>query len=371
MGEIFDYVDELGPAKVIHVYEPTHNLKAVLVVDNVAAGPAIGGLRMAPDVSTGECARLARAMTLKNAAASLPHGGAKSVLFGDPRMLREEKEQLIRELACALRDTGEYIFGPDMGTDETCMAWVKDELGGRAVGLPREVGGIPLDEIGATGWGISHVVDVAMDYVDFKLEGARLVVQGFGAVGKHSARFLAEKGVVLVGVADSKGAISNPDGLDLDTLLTMKAEGRSVMEYPEGQKFKRDAVIGIECDIWIPAARPDVVHGDNVGQLKTRLVVQGANIPFTYDAEKALHERGILSIPDFIANAGGVICGAMEYQKINQSTAMQVIEEKIRANTMQVLDQAKRKDIPPRDAALQLATQRVKRAMATKRWSIF
>lgn len=371
MGEIFDYVDELGPAKVIHVYEPTHNLKAVLVVDNVAAGPAIGGLRMAPDVSTGECARLARAMTLKNAAASLPHGGAKSVLFGDPRMLREEKEQLIRELACALRDTREYIFGPDMGTDETCMAWVKDELGGRAVGLPREVGGIPLDEIGATGWGISHVVDVAMDYVDFKLEGARLVVQGFGAVGKHSARFLAEKGVVLVGVADSKGAISNPDGLDLDTLLTMKAEGRSVMEYPEGQKFKRDAVIGIECDIWIPAARPDVVHGDNVGQLKTRLVVQGANIPFTYDAEKALHERGILSIPDFIANAGGVICGAMEYQKINQSTAMQVIEEKIRANTMQVLDQAKRKDIPPRDAALQLATQRVKRAMATKRWSIF
>lgn len=371
MGEIFDYVDELGPAKVIHVYEPTHNLKAVLVVDNVAAGPAIGGLRMAPDVSTGECARLARAMTLKNAAASLPHGGAKSVLFGDPRMLREEKEQLIRELACALRDTREYIFGPDMGTDETCMAWVKDELGGRAVGLPREVGGIPLDEIGATGWGISHVVDVAMDYVDFKLEGARLVVQGFGAVGKHSARFLAGKGAVLVGVADSKGAISNPDGLDLDTLLTMKAEGRSVMEYPEGQKLKRDAVIGIECDIWIPAARPDVVHGDNVDQLKTRLVVQGANIPFTYDAEKALHERGILSIPDFIANAGGVICGAMEYQQMNQSMAMQVIEEKIRANTVQVLDQAKRKDIPPRDAALQLATERVKRAMATKRWSIF
>lgn len=371
MGEIFDYVDELGPAKVIHVYEPTHNLKAVLVVDNVAAGPAIGGLRMAPDVSTGECARLARAMTLKNAAASLPHGGAKSVLFGDPRMLREEKEQLIRELACALRDTREYIFGPDMGTDETCMAWVKDELGGRAVGLPREVGGIPLDEIGATGWGISHVVDVAMDYVDFKLEGARLVVQGFGAVGKHSARFLAGKGAVLVGVADSKGAISNPDGLDLDTLLTMKAEGRSVMEYPEGQKLKRDAVIGIECDIWIPAARPDVVHGDNVDQLKTRLVVQGANIPFTYDAEKALHERGILSIPDFIANAGGVICGAMEYQQMNQSMAMQVIEEKIRANTIQVLDQAKRKDIPPRDAALQLATERVKRAMATKRWSIF
>ena len=152
MGEIFDYVDELGPTRIIHIHEPTHGLKAVLVVDNVAAGPAIGGLRMAPDVSTKECARLARAMTLKNAAAGLPHGGAKSVLFGDPKMPREEKDRLIRELACALKNEKSYIFGPDMGTDEQCMAWVKDEIG-RSVGLPREVGGIPLDEIGATGWG--------------------------------------------------------------------------------------------------------------------------------------------------------------------------------------------------------------------------
>jgi len=167
MGEIFDYADDLGPTKIIHVYEPKLALKAVLVVDNVAAGPAIGGLRMAPDVSTQECVRLARAMTLKNAAAGIPHGGGKSVLFGDPKMPLHEKEKLIRGVACALADISEYIFGPDMGTNETCMAWIKDEIG-RSVGLPREIGGIPLDEIGATGWGVSHAATLSTTNTAFK-----------------------------------------------------------------------------------------------------------------------------------------------------------------------------------------------------------
>jgi glutamate dehydrogenase (NAD(P)+) len=370
MGEIFDYVDELGPTRVIHVHEPTHGLKAVLVVDNVAAGPAIGGLRMAPDVSTRECARLARAMTLKNAAASLPHGGAKSVLFGDPRMRKDEKERLIRELACALAGERAYIFGPDMGTDEECMAWVKDEIG-RAVGLPREIGGIPLDEIGATGRGLAHVVDVALAYCSFPLQGARLVIQGFGSVGRHAARFLTARGAVLVGAADSKGTIHNPDGLDLDELSQLKVEGRSVIDYPHGKKLKRNAVVDLQCDIWIPAARPDVVHEDNVQRLHTRLVVQGANIPFTYGAERVLHGRGVLVVPDFIANAGGVICAAMEYQGASQTAALQTIEEKLRNNTRQVLEAARSQGVPPRDAALSLAVERVKRAMALRRWSTF
>ena len=370
MGEIFDYVDDMGPTKVIHVHEPTHGIKAVLVIDNVAAGPSIGGLRMAPDVSTRECARLARGMTLKNAAAGLPHGGGKSVLFGDPKMPREEKERLIRGLANALRDIKDYIFGPDMGTDEECMAWVKDEIG-RAVGLPREMGGIPLDKIGATGWGLSHVIDVALEQCDFKLPGARIVVQGFGAVGKNVARFLTAKGALLVGVADSRGTIHNPDGLDLDELICLKTEGRSVIDYTHGLKMKRDEVIDIPCDIWIPAARPDVINEDNVQRLNTKLVVQGANIPCTYGAEKILHKRGILNIPDIIANAGGVICAAMEYQHASQTAAFQVIEEKLRSNTAQVLQVAQAQGIPPRDAAVALATERVKRAMQFRRWSLF
>jgi len=201
MEPVFDLADDLGPAKVIHVHEPGSGIRGILVVDNVAAGPSIGGLRIASDVSLAECARLARAMTLKNAAAGLAHGGGKSVLFADPKMERAHKERLIRGFAYALRNEQDYIFGPDMGTDETCMAWVKDEIG-RAVGLPREVGGIPLDEIGATGWGVSHVTDVAARYCSLELHGARVAIQGFGAVGKHAARFLANLGAVLVAASD-------------------------------------------------------------------------------------------------------------------------------------------------------------------------
>src|SRR5512135_2267914 len=194
----FTQRDDLGPAKVFEVFEPGIGLRGALVVDNVARGPAIGGLRMAPDVSLGECARLARAMTMKNSAAGLAHGGAKSVIAGDPRMPPAEKERAIRSFAHALRNEADYIFGPDMGTDETCMAWVKDEIG-RAAGLPAELGGIPLDEVGATGWGLLHCAEVAAPAAGIALEGARVAVQGFGAVGRHAARFLAAKGAKLVG----------------------------------------------------------------------------------------------------------------------------------------------------------------------------
>ena len=370
MEDIFAFTDKLGPLKVIHVQEPSIGLKAILVVDNVAKGPSIGGMRMALDVSTEECMRLARAMTFKNAAAGLPHGGGKIVIYGDPKMPRAEKEILLRGLAQALRNEDSYIFAPDMGTDEECMAWIRDEVG-RVVGLPREIGGIPLDEIGATGWGLSNAVDVALEYCDFELEGARLVVQGFGAVGKHVSRFLTEKGVVLVAVADSVGAIHNPGGLDIDRLLELKNAGSSVTDYEDAEKLDRDAVIDVECDIWIPAARPDVVNEDNVHRLNTRLVVEGANIPFTHGAEKYLHERGVLCIPDFIANAGGVICAAMEYHGASQTAALEAIEEKLRRNTVQVLEASRRQQILPREAAMELAMQRIDRAMSFRRYSLF
>src|SRR5574341_1902928 len=174
MRDIFDFADDLGPIKIVHVYDPKHGLKAVVAIDNVARGPSIGGIRMAPDVSVEEAFRLARAMTMKNSAAGLPHGGGKSVIFGDPKMEPAKKERLIRAFARAIRDLVEYIPGPDMGTDERCMAWIKDEIG-RAVGLPLEIGGIPLDEIGATGFGLSVCVNIASKFCDLDLRGARLV----------------------------------------------------------------------------------------------------------------------------------------------------------------------------------------------------
>ncbi|MGB9939130.1 Glu/Leu/Phe/Val family dehydrogenase [Methanosarcina sp.] len=370
MEDMFRFADDLGPFKIIHIYEPSVDLKAVLVVDNIARGPALGGVRMAPDVSTEECFRLARAMTLKNAAADLPHGGGKIVMYGDPRMPQEKKSQMLRALASALRYTEEYIFAPDMGTDEFCMAWIKDEIG-RVVGLPCEVGGIPLDEVGATGWGLAHATEVAIQYCDFELKGARVVFQGFGAVGKHTARFLTQRGAILVGVADSQGMVHSPDGLDLDTLIRLKKEGKSVLDYPGGKKLDSNAVITIPCDIWIPAARPDVINESNVHLLNTKLIIEGANIPITEGAEKILYEAGILYVPDFIANAGGVICAASEYKGASRCTAFGSIEEKIRNNTVQVLEAAKTKGVLPREAAVQLAVERIKRAMKYRRWSIF
>jgi glutamate dehydrogenase (NAD(P)+) len=366
---VFQLADELGPAKVIHVHEPRLGLKGIVVVDNVACGPSIGGLRMASDVSLEECARLARAMTLKNAAAGLAHGGGKSVLFGDPKMAREQKQALMRGFAHALRNETDYIFGPDMGSDETCMAWIKDEIG-RAVGLPREIGGIPLDEIGATGWGVAHAAEVAAPFAKLALRGARVAIQGFGAVGKHAARFLAEKGALLVAASDTTCTLHDAAGLDIAALIALKESGRGLAEHPRGRKLSRDDIVGVECDIWIPAARPDVVREDNVGSLKARLVVQGANIPFTAGAERALHERRVLVVPDFIANAGGVICAALEFRGASQAQVFALIEEKIRANTRQVLDEATSGNLQPRDAALRLAVARVKAAMATRRWSI-
>jgi glutamate dehydrogenase (NAD(P)+) len=368
--DIFRFADELGPAKIIHVYEPSVGLKGVLVVDNVARGPSIGGLRIGLEVCTEECFRLARTMTLKNSAADLPHGGGKSVIYGDPRMPKEKKEQMIRAFASSLREIQEYIFGPDMGTDEECMAWVKDEIG-RAVGLPCEFGGIPLDELGATAWGLSHATDVALEYCDFELDGARVVVQGFGAVGKHAARFLTEKGALLVGAADSRGTIYNPRGLDVDALIALKDMGKSVAEYTDGEKLDRDAVIELDCDIWIPAARPDVINETNVSRLKTRLVMEGANIPITQGAEQWLHEKGVLCVPDIIANAGGVISAAMEYRGASPSAAFQTIEEKMRLNTQLVLGDAAARGILPREAAEELALDRLKRCMSYRRWSLF
>jgi len=367
MEPAFRFCDELGPEKILHLYDPKDSgLKAILVVDNVATGPSIGGTRMASDVSLEECFRLARAMTLKNAAAGLPHGGGKSVIFADPRLPLAEKEKLVRAFARAIEHVVDYIPGPDMGTNETCMAWMRDTIG-RAVGLPRAVGGIPLDEIGATGYGLAAALEAATDYCDLSLRGARVVVQGFGSVGKHAARFLAQKGAVLVAASDSGGSVVNPDGLDVDALIAFKDSGQPVAEFPGGRSGGVDAVIDVPCEIWIPAARPDVIHAGNVNRLQAKVVAQGANIPCTADAEQALHERGVLVLPDFIANAGGVICASVEYHGGTESQALATIAEKISRNTREVLGNARQQACLPRAAAVALAQDRVRTAMQFRR----
>jgi glutamate dehydrogenase (NAD(P)+) len=173
---------------------------------------------------------------------------------------------------------------------------------------------------------------------------------------------------VLIAASDTRGTIVDERGLDLVVLIALKADGRALHDYPRGRKLAADAVIDIPCEIWIPAARPDVIHAGNVARLQTRLVAEGANIPLTVEAEQALAVRGVLVLPDFIANAGGVIGAAVEYRGGIETSALALIDEKIRTNTKAVLDEVERTGALPRTAALSLATGRVRRAMRTRRW---
>jgi len=365
-GEWAQLSDDLGPEKIMLLRDPGAGLEAILVVDNTAAGPAIGGIRMAPDITVAEVFRLARAMTFKNAAAGLRHGGAKSGIVGDPAMPDDEKERLVRAFAHAMREITDYIPGPDMGITEANMAHVHDEIG-RVVGLPPVMGGIPLDTLGATGFGVAIATEVAAEMGAVTISGARAVVQGFGAVGIHAARFLAERGAIIVGVSDSRGGTADPEGLDLETLIAFKQAGNPVREFAGGRSIPGSDLIGLDCEIWVPAARPDVFTGANADDVKAQLIVQGANIPATAEAETMFHQRGILSIPDFIANAGGVIAGAVEYAGGSASQAFATIEERIRTNTREVLTRAADTGVEPRQAAIDMARSRVREMMAYRR----
>jgi glutamate dehydrogenase/leucine dehydrogenase len=365
------FADDWGPEKIVYIYEPRCGLRGIVVIDNTSVGPAIGGIRMTPTVSTHEVFRLARAMTWKNALAGIPHGGGKAGIIADPRQLtRERKETLIRQFARGIETLNQYIPGPDMGTDETCMAWVRDEIR-RSVGLSSVLGGIPLDQVGATGFGLAVCAEVAQEFAGIPLKGARVSIQGFGNVGQHAARYLVEpsRGAVVVAATDLPGTVYNPNGLDVEELCRLMKSGGKITDYdaPGTKVMERDAFIDLPVDIFVPAAQPDVITEDNASRLNCKLILQGANIPCTVPAEAILHQRGIISVPDFVANAGGVICGSVEYHGGTKSAAFQEIEEKMKENTRAVLIKARAESIQTREAALELARERVREAMSYRR----
>jgi glutamate dehydrogenase/leucine dehydrogenase len=366
MAEVFARwaEDELGPAKVVFL-RPCPGVNAVVVIDNIALGPAIGGVRMRRDVSAAEVARLARAMSIKNAAAGLPHGGGKSGIALSSDMPPAEHERVMRAFGRAIGQLTDYIPGPDMGTTETSMAYVHDEIG-RAVGLPAVLGGIPLDELGATGFGLAVCAQVLSEAKVVELAGARVVVQGFGAVGSHAARALAERGATVIAVSDINGALWNPDGLDVAELIAHKGNG-SVAAFDGGTSVPRDDILGMDCEILVPAAQPDVLTTANAGKVSARVVLEGANIPITAEAEAELDARGILCIPDVVANAGGVICAAAEYRGAGHVEAFAEIEEKIRDTTAELLDRIRHGTLTPRTAAGQMAQQRLRKARSFRR----
>lgn len=367
---MFDLIDDWGPEKVVLVSDAKTGMQGVLVIDNSARGMGKGGTRMQPNVSVQEVARLARTMTWKWAAADLFYGGAKAGIKFDPTSA--DKEAVLRSFVKALRNEvpREYVFGLDMGLTENDAAIINDELGdrGAAVGTPAELGGVAYDRLGVTGFGVAEAADQAA--TDVALPGKRVVIQGFGAVGHAAAKRFDELGYTVVGLSTAAGSIHAPDGLDIDRLLAQRAElGDQLVDEYLPQRIAPGSELFLDCDILVPAALQDVLTEHNAGDVRARLVAEGANLPTNDGARDRLRAQGTAVVPDFIANAGGIVAAAYamqaRYSPFRPDTAqiMATVSEKIRSNTATVLGQARLRDTTTHEAAFAMAKDRVRAAM--------
>ncbi len=361
------FADEFGPEKVIEVHDPSVGLKGVVVIDNTALGPGKGGIRMTPTITVLEVFRLARIMTWKCAMADLPFGGAKSGIKANPKELtREQRKALLKAFGKALRGIAPemYIAAPDIATGEEEMRWFVEGNGNPSscTGKPKDLGGLP-HELGSTGFGVCHATLVATEFLGMDIKNATVAIEGFGNVGSFAAKYLAKEGAKIIAVSDSKGTIFNPKGINIEKLLEVKKKTGSVTNYKPGETFSTHYLFTLPVDILITAAAPDVINETNVGKIEAKLIVEGSNIPAKPEFEKMLHERGVWVVPDFVANAGGVISSYAEYMKFSEEKMWELIEEKIRKNVKLVLERAREENVYPREAAMRIAKERVKKAM--------
>jgi len=355
--------DGYGPQKIIQVYNPKVGLKGFVVIDNTALGPGKGGCRLTSTVSVDEVSKLARAMTWKCALAGLPFGGAKSGIIADSDFpTKERKAELIKAFAeglkCVIPDY--YVSAPDMNVGEDEMKIFAETIGTNkaCTGKPSDMGGLP-HELGSTGFGVFIATRVAAEHMGLDLKGATVAIEGFGNVGTFAAKFLTEAGAKIIGVSDIKGLVVNENGLDYQGLMDAVKETKSVTGYKgESETQDRHNVIGLNADILITAAVPDLVKLHEVDQIKAKLIVQGSNIPMTPEVEENLADKGVLIVPDFVANAGGVISSYVEFIEGTAEEMFKMVEEKITANTKEMLETAGEKKYT-RQAAMKIAKQRV------------
>jgi len=355
--------DGFGPEKIIKVYNPKLGVKGVLVLDNLSLGPGKGGIRMTETVDEEEVSRLARAMTWKNALAELPFGGAKSGITVDSKKIsREEKDEIVKWFSKSLKIVIPelYIAGPDMYMAEGEMETFAKANGSMksCTGKPKHLGGLP-HELGSTGFGVYHSTLTALKFLGKDVKGATVAIEGFGNVGVFAFKFLSEAGAKIVAVSDSKGVIYNEKGIDFKKLEKVKEEEGSVINYGEGKVLKNHEIIYVHADVLITAAIPDLIKGSDVEELKFKLIVEGSNIPMSEETERRLYKKGILVIPDIIANAGGVISSYVESINGTEKEMFKLVEEKITKNVKHILDLSKKEKIDTRDAAMRIAKERV------------
>lgn len=296
------------------------------VIHNYALGPAKGGIRYAPDVTLDEVKALAAWMTWKCAVMDIPFGGAKGAVKCDPRKLTKiELEKITRRYTANLLDIigpDKDIPAPDLNTDEQIMAWIMDTYSmhvrrtERAVvtGKPLILGGSP-GRREATGRGVMIATLAAMKKLKLNPKKSTVVIQGFGNVGSVSAKLLSEQGLKIIAISDITGGYYNKKGIDVEKAIqhVQNNPERTLEGFDGGDKITNEELLELECDVLIPAAREDQITKHNAPRIKAKLIVEGANGPTTASADPILEEKGVLVVPDIVANAGGVTVSYFEW----------------------------------------------------------
>ena len=347
---------------------------------NNTLGPTKGGIRYSLAVDFDEVSALAMLMTWKCALMGLPYGGAKGGVACDTRtMSLREIERMTRRYTSEIfimigPDTD--IPAPDMYTNETTMAWIMDTYSmQRGITVPGVVTGKPLllggslGRVDATGRGVSYVVTEAVKLLGLPAKGLRVAIQGFGKVGSAAARLLHQAGYTLVAVTDILGGVANERGLDPQTLQNHLQEGGKLFEFPGGDRITNEDLFAVDCDVFVPAAVEGQITGRTAPRITAKIVAEGANGPSTPEGDRVLEDRGILVIPDVLANAGGVTVSYFEWvqdlqfyfwkeAEINQRLQEIMVEAFRRVQAM-----ADAQKVSMRQAALMLAVKRVADAM--------
>jgi glutamate dehydrogenase (NAD(P)+) len=373
-------IDEWGPEKILQVYDPDTGMKGVLVIDNTSTGPGKGGIRFADAVTPIEIFRLARTMTWKCAAAGLPFGGAKGGIIANPNEV--DRVSWMKSFAKMIKPycPTQYIAATDIGTTELDMAVFAHEIGDMraCTGKPVELGGIP-HELGTTGYGVTSALEAAVEVLEelkslhVSKRQIRVSIQGFGNVGSFTAKFLDSSGIKVVAISDVSGFICNTDGLNIPRLMKdMKGKAR-FSDLKGYDVFDKEGIFEVDSDIFIPAAIGDVITDKTASKLlehNIKMVVEAANLPTLPNAGEYLHKNGVWIIPDFIANAGGVIGSFVEYQGRTEKEAFELIKYKIVKAVRNILTEAVMREENPRTLAIEMSKQVIYRAMLLRKGAI-
>jgi len=353
------------------------------VVHNVARGPSKGGIRFHPAVTLEETKALAMWMTWKCALMGLPFGGAKGAVVVDPKALSlPELERLTRRYTTEIINLigpESDIPAPDVGTSSREMAWLFDTYSmnkgysvlGVVTGKPIELGG-SLGRQQATARGASYCIREGLRKRGYELDGRRVVVQGLGNVGRNLALFAQESGARVIAVSDTQGGIHAPDGLDVAAVLEYKRENGTVAGYRNGDAVTNEELLELECDVLAPCALEQVITEENADRVKATVVCEGANGPVTLEADRILDDRGVLILPDVLANAGGVVVSYFEWVQGLQEYFWK--EAEVNAKLNDIVTRAfaetwrahEENGVSMREAAYSIAVRRVADATTTR-----